>query len=325
MTMIGRLNLFLGVGLIALLGLALYKDPALERRGQVVQISSSGGVDRCPTCHTFVTVTSTDDKPPKPHPKIKGHDDLSLFGCTPCHGGQGRRLDPAAHLPRLGGGPDPFLDKAHRVARCARCHLPTGLAGAPALDRGFDEYLEAGCTGCHLPGRGDEGLGPDLRRLGRRTRAELLDALLDPRKKHDQALMWSLRRRYDDQTKEGRTRLADLITALLVISDSPEPYRQHWAKPALQIDVRCESCHDTESGQKPAGPGHRCTLLLKRKTLACARCHSGAADKKKDAARPRPSARAKDGACPQIQAVRPLCPVCHLRGFHRRGTPARTR
>lgn len=320
MTTLHRVNFVLGLGLIASLGLALYKDPALERRGKVVQLPAVGGVDRCPTCHTF----AIEEKPQKPHPKIAGHDDLTAFGCTPCHGGQGRRLDREAHLPRLGGGPNPFLDRRHREARCARCHVPTGLAGAAALDRGFTEYLKAGCTGCHLPGRADEGLGPDLRRLGRRTRAELLETLLDPRKKHGQALMWSLRPWYDETTKEGKKKLADLVTALLAIADSPEPYRQHWARPALQIDVRCDSCHDTEGAKEPRGARHRCTLLRQRESLACRRCHSEGTGKDKATA-PRPLVQVRDRECPQIRAVRPLCPVCHLRGFHRRTAPARTR
>jgi len=279
---------------------------------EVIQMPTpTNGVDRCPTCHRATLPGSKPGiaAPLKAHPKIEGHSDLSRFGCTPCHGGQGRRLDLQAHRPLLGGGLDPFLDRPLIRARCARCHVPTGLAGSPALDRGFQEYLDAGCTGCHQPGRREEGLGPDLRRLGRRTGAEIRKALLDPREGHGQAMMWSSRRRYNDKTPEGRVRLNDLVTALLAISDSPAPYWSAWAKPDIRWNVDCQACHLASSGRKALGRAHRCTMLRQYENLRCPRCHE------QDTTRPPSRGRkgVKSQTCPQVQAARPLCPVCHLR------------
>lgn len=260
---------------------------------EVLQTTTPDGkIDRCMTCH-----------PTEKHPAIAGHVDISRFGCTPCHGGQGRRLDMQAHGPSLGGGPDPFLPKSLRQARCARCHVPTGLVGAPSLDGGFREYMDAACSGCHLPGRKRQGLGPDLRRLGRRTRKELLEAILEPRKGHEQAVMWSLKWRYDATGDQGSRTLDDLLTTMLVLSDSPTPYRSAWARPALSIDADCEGCHQEIDGGRLGGRPHRCTFLKSSEHLRCRSCHGDQTN------RPRRTG----GKCPQIRQSSSLCPVCHLR------------
>jgi len=261
-----------------------------DRSADVLQVTTPrGAVDRCPTCHR------------KPHRAIEGHPRPGQRGCTVCHGGQGRRLDMQAHAPLLGAGPDPFLTGKRIQARCARCHVPTDLAGAAELGRGFQQYLDAACTGCHQPGRLDEGLGPDLRRLGRRTVDELKDALLRPRESHAGATMWSLAWRFG---KGGRD-LDALLTALLAMSDPPQPYRASWARPTLRVDVDCTSCHQEVVGQRTAGRPHRCTLLRETRALRCRGCHSDPSSQVK----PAPGRE-----CPQVRAARPLCAVCHLRG-----------
>jgi mono/diheme cytochrome c family protein len=269
--------------------------------GDPVQITTpTGALNRCPTCHRAALPEA---KPRRGHPPVPGHAELARFGCTPCHGGQGRRLDREAHRPDLGAGPDPFLPRGLRQARCARCHVPTGLAGAPLLERGLREYLDAGCSGCHQPGRTEQGLGPDLRRLGRRSEAELRQSLLDPEVGHDRAVMYSLRWRYDEGTAQGRAALQALIAALLAIAESPAPYASAWARPTLRVDVDCSGCHSMAAGGRAVGRRHRCTLLRERGELRCPTCHADAAT--------RPGERGRE--CPQVRAARSLCGVCHLR------------
>jgi hypothetical protein len=322
---VSRINIGLGLVLLAALALAAYQDahPPWARAGSdtVVQITTvAGRVDRCPTCHRAVLDPKLARKqhPLRPHPRVEGHppEDLARSGCTPCHGGQGRRLDREAHGPGLGGGPDPFLPKRYRQARCARCHVPTTLVGAEDLELGIQLYLEAACSGCHQPGRLDEGLGPDLRRLGRRTEAELRQALLDPREGHDAAVMWSLRWRFDQKTEQGRRQLAALLAALLALGDDPAPYRPVWANPTLRVDVSCTTCHrEVSAGGKTVGRPHRCSLLHQRDALRCVRCHRA------DDAKTQVQARGRE--CPEVQAARSLCPVCHLRSGDGAAAPAR--
>jgi hypothetical protein len=233
----------------------------------------------------------------KAHPKIKGHPDLTRFGCTPCHGGQGRRLDDQAHGPPVGGGPDPFLPRSLRQARCSRCHVP-GFPSAPDLKRGFNQYLTAACSGCHQPGRWEEGLGPDLRHRGRRSPKELLTAILEPRKGQPQALMWSLAWRYNQKTKAGRAALQDLLLCLLSLSDDPRPYRSAWANRGIRVaNLSCTRCHHSQ--QRASGQPHRCALLKGNDSLRCLGCHN--------TLKPTPTNK----ECPQIKAARPQCPICH--------------
>jgi quinol-cytochrome oxidoreductase complex cytochrome b subunit len=287
---------------------------AVTAPSEIVQITTPAGeVDRCPTCHraTLPDVKPGDRSPLRAHPPVAGHPDLLRFGCTSCHGGQGRRLDAEAHAPLLGDGPNPFLRSPHAQARCVRCHVPTGLRGAVALEQGLREYLDAGCSGCHQPGRRAQGLGPDLRRLGRRSEAELRQAILDPQLGHASAVMWGYRWRYDQGTTPGRDAVAALITALLSFAESTAPYAQAWASPTLRVDVDCASCHTLERGGRALGRAHRCTLLREQQGLRCPSCHDARLPPTTSpATRPATSPRRE---CPQIAAARPGCAVCHLR------------
>jgi hypothetical protein len=299
-------NLGLAALLATLLGLVLLgerRSPWRQacRQAAAVQIpvearGPRGEVDRCPTCHQSVLPSAGGRST---HPRLEGHSDLSLFGCTACHGGQGRRLDAQAHQPGLGAGPEPFLKRPFLEARCARCHLP-GVGGAPALARGIREYLHAGCSGCHQPGRLDQGLGPDLRRLGRRSEAELLRSILDPETAHMTPVMWSLRWRFNDKTREGKQALAALLTALLAFGEDPGSFRSSWARPEVSSRQLCSGCHrgKTRAGQAK----HRCTFLRGNPSLRCERCHHGADT---------PQSAGTEKSCPQLLAARPTCQVCH--------------
>ncbi len=259
----------------------------------------AGQVDRCPTCHRAALPGGAPgaERALRAHPRVPGHPDLGRTGCSSCHSGQGRRLDRDAHGPALGAGREPFLRGPYLQARCARCHVPGALAGASVLDRGMREVLEGACAGCHQPGRLEQGLGPDLRALGRRSEAELRRAVLDPEENHSAAVMWSLRWRFDQATADGRAALTALITALLALADSPEPYRAAWARPGLRVDADCAGCHLEGSG--PRGARHRCALLVGNASLRCRSCH--------------PERPKGQGECPQLAAARPTCAVCHLR------------
>ena len=113
--------------------------------------------DRCPTCHVGIDDPSFADAPEplRAHPgTLLAKHDPARFGCTLCHGGDGRATTiEAAHA----RGPDagsPLLPKAYLQSACLACHeVPHGLAGAEVATRGSDLFLERGCYGCHtMPG-----------------------------------------------------------------------------------------------------------------------------------------------------------------------------
>ncbi|MCC6750936.1 MAG: hypothetical protein IT371_24990 [Deltaproteobacteria bacterium] len=289
------------IGLMAgTIGAVLVTD--VRRRASVVELRTpSGTSERCASCHEAGA-----RRDGRPHPAIPGHADLRRFGCTPCHGGDGRRLDALAHGPAPGEGPAPFWPKAQRQLACARCHVPGGLPGAPWLDRAREEWLAAGCVGCHRPGGSTTGVGPDLRHHRSLPERELRELLLDPRRRHPESTMWRL----TDQTYRGRfgSRPAgeEALTALIgytwLLLDSPLPFRNAWARRPERNHQPCGACHRPPAA-RASGPAHRCRLLARSESLRCARCHATAAT----------APRRPEGSCPQVEAARPLCSTCHLR------------
>lgn len=177
-------------------------DPTLE----VVEVSPPGlvedtpagpvpRVDRCMTCHPAASHPGDlvgEDAPHRPE----------LFGCTVCHGGNGRATEfsYAGHWPESAaqeaewaGAWDfrraalprrPILPPAFVEAGCVECH-PDGwrpVAGRRAsVDLGRRLILRMGCTGCHAidrPEYSDPGdavaprPGPPLVRLAAKTTPE---------------------------------------------------------------------------------------------------------------------------------------------------------
>jgi cytochrome c551/c552 len=136
------------------------------------QINDIGGVgltDRCQSCHVgtnpkFVpaslTLTKADlgmqksaDAPFTSHPDpnlFKWHP-LEQFGCSPCHGGNGRALDTAelAHG-RYEHWLWPLYYPENYQAGCQQCHSADAwTVDAPVLNEAKILYRDRGCIGCH--------------------------------------------------------------------------------------------------------------------------------------------------------------------------------
>ncbi|HYE65687.1 MAG TPA: hypothetical protein VD966_08890, partial [Pyrinomonadaceae bacterium] len=127
-------------------------------------------VDRCETCHLGVreplTLTPANMSPDGPgkkpddlarafvsHPNkelLKIHDP-EKFGCSSCHGGNGRATTSVVK----GHGRHrfwlhPLYGKENMQAGCQQCHTNDRvLDGAPVLTLGKDMFQERGCVGCH--------------------------------------------------------------------------------------------------------------------------------------------------------------------------------
>jgi cytochrome c2 len=132
-------------------------------------LGGAGLVDRCQSCHVGtdpryvppqITLTKADlgmakstDAPFSSHPDIdliKWHP-LEKFGCSPCHGGNGRAIDSI----RRGHGRYehwlwPLYYRENFDAGCQQCHASDMLTShAAVLNEGKQLYRSKGCIGCH--------------------------------------------------------------------------------------------------------------------------------------------------------------------------------
>jgi cytochrome c2 len=132
-------------------------------------LGGAGLVDRCQSCHvatdptivpTQVTLTKADlgmaksnDAPftSHPDPELLALHPAEKFGCSPCHGGNGRAIDSV----RRGHGRYehwlwPLYYPENYDAGCQQCHSADVVTEhAPALNEGKQLYRLKGCIGCH--------------------------------------------------------------------------------------------------------------------------------------------------------------------------------
>lgn len=140
---------------------------------QVVN-TSLGVADRCVSCHVAMAPGEQGVAGPgmAAHPPVV-HDPAE-FGCTVCHGGQGRATDKADAHGRVPFWPEPMLPAAMTEAGCGTCHATPGVPQLDTFNRARATFERLDCLSCHrVDGRGgtvrpDEGgmEGPDLSRAG---------------------------------------------------------------------------------------------------------------------------------------------------------------
>ncbi len=150
------------------------EEMAVEFR-QVV-VPATGATDRCTTCHVGMQAGERSlpgDRLLAPHKPVV--HDPAAFGCTVCHGGQGRATtaeDAHGNVPHW---PEPMLPRRYLVAGCGTCHTHLAVPRLDELLRGRDLFERNDCLACHrVNGRGGTmrpggtgGLeGPDLSAAG---------------------------------------------------------------------------------------------------------------------------------------------------------------
>jgi cytochrome c551/c552 len=136
---------------------------------QINYLGGVGLVDRCQSCHlgtdplavpVTMTLTKADlnlgnnnDAPfaSHPDPDLMKYHPLEKFGCSPCHGGNGRALDT---VERAHGRYEhwlwPLYYKQNYEAGCQQCHASDMVTEhAPVLTRARELYRIKGCIGCH--------------------------------------------------------------------------------------------------------------------------------------------------------------------------------
>ncbi|MCP4311092.1 MAG: c-type cytochrome [Bacteroidetes bacterium] len=158
-----------------------------ERGILQVELPQFNRVDRCISCHPGIEDPRMDDAP-QPHTAHPGSfmadHPVKEYGCTICHGGQGRALSREDAFGRLRSAhwASSLLEPPYIQASCGKCHLAifdTGESETEVAMEGMDVFIKGkhlfsqeGCLGCHKA-RGVGGiLGPDLTRQGEKTKHE---------------------------------------------------------------------------------------------------------------------------------------------------------
>lgn len=161
------------------IGLTTEQIASLRKRNnsfdfKMRQINVQGDlvVDRCETCHLGVsepfTITPADMRPVRDK-KLRKPDELSRafvshpdkdlleihnpdrFGCSSCHGGNGRATTNAEKAHGLNKfWLHPLYEKENIQAGCQQCHSADRvIQGANVLNLGKDLFQYRGCVGCH--------------------------------------------------------------------------------------------------------------------------------------------------------------------------------
>ncbi len=132
--------------------------------------------DRCVSCHVGMAPGESGvagDRILGSHPDVV-HDPAD-FGCTVCHGGQGRATSTREAHGAVEFWPEPMLPRKYLYAGCGSCHTHLAVPNYAQLERGRDLFERHDCLGCHRVDRrggtqrpgGAGGLeGPSLSRAG---------------------------------------------------------------------------------------------------------------------------------------------------------------
>ncbi len=216
--------------------------------------------DRCVTCHLGALGESGEEVPPpfaghprsdlyvgeaSPHP-------YSRFGCTVCHGGEGRATDfvRAGHR-GAGGSQEPILPLSFIEVGCARCHSGevTTEAGV-SLELGRQTVLKMGCAGCHEiddPSVRDAvKSGPPLGRIAAKTSPGwTFRWILEPRRFRPTTWMPHLLGTAEEATRQAEVRaMVRYLWARSAEPSFPEPPAGDGAAgEALFAQLGCKGCH----------------------------------------------------------------------------------
>ncbi|MDP2605643.1 MAG: c-type cytochrome [Deltaproteobacteria bacterium] len=135
-----------------------------------------GATDRCVSCHVGMAQGESGIEGDRLYGRHRDvvHDP-AVYGCTVCHGGQGRATQTADAHGKVEHWPEPMLPNAYLYAGCGGCHTHLSVPNLARLEQGRIRFEQADCLACHkLEGRGGTlrpggaggQEGPDLSRVG---------------------------------------------------------------------------------------------------------------------------------------------------------------
>lgn len=214
-----------------------------------------GRVDRCVTCHVGVqdSKLASAPQPFATHPKI--YHNISKFGCTVCHEGQGLATNfEEAHL-ATEFWDKPVLDRKYLDASCGACHKDEALAETPQLNLGRRLIEEHGCVACHDLAGFEKAYTPTLAGIGSKVnRGWLVRWLADPRSYRPKTRMPDFK-----LNEEEVQLLADFLMSFKTFSAGvrlqplPEIYEKKKEDDAFINlgktrfrEARCISCHEVD-------------------------------------------------------------------------------
>ncbi len=160
----------------------------IAERGIIqIDLQALNRVDRCVSCHLGMDDPGMAQvsQPLGMHPgDFLADHPVQQYGCTVCHGGQGRALTSKDAHARTGEvhWTYPLLDQPYIQSSCGKCHLSIfgeggmeegdSIPGMEVFLHGKNVFSREGCLGCHQA-RGLGGiLGPDLTEQGEKTERE---------------------------------------------------------------------------------------------------------------------------------------------------------
>jgi len=149
---------------------ARYADPIPIQLRQVWQ-PELGIADRCVSCHLGMGDVAPLPEDPLfvPHPRM--HHSANGFGCTSCHGGQGRATTTQAAHGFVSHWDEQLLPARHVEAGCSTCH---DSSPSPRVQEAEALALRKGCLGCHRAGGRGGDDGPALDTVGLKPTGDLI-------------------------------------------------------------------------------------------------------------------------------------------------------
>lgn len=236
-----------------------HATPTMPIALRQVFLPELGTVDRCVSCHVGIDNPDMAGRsaPHTFHPgsHLEQHPP-ERFGCTACHGGDGRATNyvGTSHV----AGPESVSPMASPVAieaRCGTCHTAAHVPGAPHLSNGRRLLAETGCASCHeIPGvTVTRPFGPSLDDVGAKLREDdLATWIANPRAVNPAAKMPHFR------LGEGE---AEALAAFLATQRRPQLAP---ADPSASGDpdagrslfgvLRCTTCHTLRGKGGTLGP-----------------------------------------------------------------------
>jgi cbb3-type cytochrome c oxidase subunit III len=148
----------------------------LDIRLRQVVVPKLGVTDRCVSCHAGMAPGEqglSGNPVVAPHPPVV-HDPAE-YGCTVCHGGQGRATDKADAHGDVPFWPEPMIPIGFAHAGCGSCHTHLRVPNESELRHGAHLVAQFDCLACHRiddrggtirPGAAGGMEGPDLSRVG---------------------------------------------------------------------------------------------------------------------------------------------------------------
>ena len=140
----------------------------MELRIQQNFLPGLNRIDRCITCHAGIQNPNMKNEkmPFQTHPGnlLKDHSP-ERFGCTVCHGGQGRATAKKAAHGDISHWRLPLRTPEQIEAACGVCHREEKLSFAPRLAEGRRIFRTQGCIGCHRVGKRGRDECPELTRV----------------------------------------------------------------------------------------------------------------------------------------------------------------